>query len=160
MSGGSKWRALWLRFGAIGAVIIMAAFGVTTQAHASPHVKAVGDVSFAAPSAAAESTCGINVGGHQGYYICEYPPTLVRWPDGHYQWFVVGTDSAVWDTWQISPGGSAWSNWRSLGGVARSSVGVTSLSASNITIRVLGTNGGFWCKAWYASSDWGSWYSC
>jgi hypothetical protein len=126
-------------------------------------IAALGMALFVTPAASAasvQSNCGINVGGHPGQYICEYPPSLVQWPDGHYQWFVVGTDSAVYDTYELAPGSSTWSNWRNLGGVARSGVDVTALSSSRITIRVWGTYNGWWCKTWTASSDWGPWVDC
>jgi len=120
---------------------------------------ALGAVMLFAPTPASASTCGINVGGHQGYYICEYPPTYVTWPDGHHQWFVVGTNYAVWDTYQIGTS-SSWSNWRNLGGVARSGVAVDYLSSSRIDISVIGTDGGWWCKRWTSSSNWSGWWAC
>lgn len=123
---------------------------------------ALGAVTFFAPTAASASSCGITVGGHAGSYVCEYPPRLVQWPDGHYQWFVVGTDSSnsIYDTYQLSPGSSSWSNWRNLGGTGRSGVGVSYLSSSRITIDVTGTYNGLWCKTWTSSTDWGSWFDC
>jgi hypothetical protein len=116
-----------------------------------------GGLAFTASPAAA-STCGITVGGHKGSYICEYDPLLVKWPDNHYQWFVVGTDYHVYDTYQLTS--SSWSTWRSLGGTARSGVEVTYLTSSRITIRVVGTTGGYFCKTWRSSGDWGGWGSC
>ncbi|MCX5129393.1 hypothetical protein ABT024_36740 [Streptomyces sp. NPDC002812] len=114
----------------------------------------------ATPAVASASTCGINVGGHQGYYICEYEPTLVQWPDGHYQWFVVGTDNHVYDSHQLSPGSSSWGPWHDLGGVAKSGVDVTYLSSSRIDLKVWGTYNGYWCKRWTGSGGWTNWWDC
>ncbi|MFD3541439.1 hypothetical protein ACFWUQ_18345 [Streptomyces sp. NPDC058662] len=115
---------------------------------------------FAAPATASASTCGINAGGHQGYYICEYPPTLVQWPDGHYQWFVVGTDNHVYDSTQLGAGSPNWGAWYDLGGVAKSSVEVTYLTSSRIDLRVWGTYSGYWCKRWTGSGGWTNWWDC
>jgi len=114
----------------------------------------------AVPTAAQASTCSIVAGGSQGYYICEYQPTLVQWPDGHYQWFVVGTTHHVYDSYQISPGSSTWSNWRDLGGYALSAVDVDYLSSTRIDISVIGTYNGWWCKRWTSSGGWTSWWDC
>jgi hypothetical protein len=115
----------------------------------------------AAPTAAQASTCSIWAGGYvHGYYICEYPPTLVRWPDGHLQWFVVGTTNQVYDSYQVRPGSATWTSWRSLGGHARSSVGVRHLSATRIDIAVYGTYNGWWCKRWTSSTNWQVWWDC
>jgi hypothetical protein len=114
------------------------------------------------PTAASASTCAITVGGHAGSYVCDYPPLLVQWPDGHYQYFVVGTNSAhsVYDTWQLSPGGSSWSKWRNLGGTALSRVYLVDGTSTWITIEVIGNDHYWWCKTWSSSSDWGAWYHC
>ena len=122
----------------------------------------LGAVMFVTPTAASAASCGITVGGHAGSYVCAYPPLLVQWPDGHFQWFVVGTDAAnsIYDTYQLSPGSSSWSNWRNLGGTGRSGVGISDLSSTRITINVTGTFNGLWCKTWTASSNWGSWFDC
>ena len=121
----------------------------------------VGAGLLAAPAAAQASTCSIKAGGYvQGYYICEYEPTLVRWPDGHYQWFVVGTNSHVYDSYQQGAGSSSWSSWRNLGGVARSAVDVDYLSSTRIDISVIGTYNGWWCKRWTQSGGFTNWWDC
>ncbi len=83
----------------------------------------------------------------------------MQWPDGHYQWFVVGTTGGgnVYDSWQS---GSTWTNWRNLGGVARSSVEVTYLTSTRLDIRVVGTFNGYWCKRWTSTAGWGNWWDC
>jgi hypothetical protein len=122
----------------------------------------LGAVMVFTPTAAFASNCPITVGGHAGSYVCEYPPHLVQWPDGHYQWFVVGTDPAnhIYDTYEISPGSNVWSNWRSLGGTGRSGVDVDFLSSSRIDISVIGTDNGWWCNRWTSSSNWSGWFAC
>jgi hypothetical protein len=108
----------------------------------------------AVSSPAHASTCAINVGPPLGYYVCEYGTTLVRWPDGHLQYFVVGTDYAVWDSYQVAPYSTAWSNWRYLGGIARSRVTWYGVDWTRIGLNVIGTDGRYYCKRWTSDADW------
>jgi hypothetical protein len=117
----------------------------------------LGAVALFTPTPASAGSCEIERGGHKGYYICQYPPKDITWPDGHKQTFVVGTDYAVWDIYQLGTS-EWWSNWRSLGGQARSSVRVDVLTSSQIDIRVWGTTDSWWCKSWTPSSDWPRWW--
>src|SRR5215472_19172144 len=88
---------------------------------------------------AAASTCGpvrtsdgTQVGANPGYYVCEYgPPLLVTWPDGRRQYFVVGTNYAVWDAVELQPYSGHWSYWGTEGGVARSTVHIWSPATWN-----------------------------
>jgi len=108
-------------------------------------------VAVGAPASAApgDQVCTIVVGGKTGHYLCRYSYTYVFY-DGRNHYFVVGTDDAVWHIWQTSVGGS-YSDWTSLGGVARSSVrGVTYSQSGSLVlgIWVTGTTGSTYCK-WY-----------
>jgi hypothetical protein len=107
-----------------------------------------------APSAAHASTCSTPAGPPRGYYVCEYGTTFVVWPDGHRQYFVVGTDYAVWDSYEFNPYSNQWSNWRYLGGTARSHVTAYRLSTSHIDLNVQGTDYLTYCKRWTSTEDW------
>jgi hypothetical protein len=128
-------------------------------------------VTMTAPPASASCTTGINIGGHWGYRNCDYPATLVHWPDGHRQYFFIGTDrNAIWSTHELSPYSDNWSNYYSLGGSANGPVWIYNANGSvpeywllrsdEITILVNGTYNGAWCRYWNASRGWGNWWDC
>lgn len=115
-------------------------------------------VQLAMPSAAhAADNCPIYAGPNYGEYQCKYEPTLVQWPDGHLQWFVVGTTGSVYDAYEYN---NNWSTWRNLGGQALSSVDVDYLSSTRIDISVIGTYNGWWCKRWTSTGGWTNWWDC
>jgi hypothetical protein len=71
--------------------------------------------------------------------------------------FVRGTDGAIWyKHW----GGTAWSNWISLGGQIPTGTGPAACSwgAGRLDLFVQGTNGALWHK-WYTGTSWSSWES-
>jgi hypothetical protein len=132
-----------------------------------------------APSDVLAADCPTPSGPPPGQRLCDYNAVQVAWPDGHAQYFVVGTTGHIYDSWQSERGSSLWSNWRDLGGIGQSVVfihsgeitsvvsGVTYVQnwfGDRIDLAVEGTDGGMWCKFWSRSGDWypgvGSWYSC
>lgn len=90
-----------------------------------------------------------------GQYKCVYEPTVITWPDGHRQYFVVGSDWNVYSNHEL-PGGS-WSGWYWLDGVAHSRIWVTNFSSTTISINVIGTTGKAYVKTWRAGSGWTGW---
>ncbi|NUT21788.1 MAG: hypothetical protein HOV77_21650 [Hamadaea sp.] len=115
------------------------------------------------PQAASASpeTCVTPAGPPFGTYICDYEPTIIEWPDGHRQWFVVGTDvsNQVWTSWEYAY--DRWTNWEPLGGTARSEVICVTCVETNpyaplhqlydnhLAIEVVGTTGRFYELDWW-----------
>jgi hypothetical protein len=121
-----------------------------------------GTAGVAQPNAVPNSICAVkDPAGHPGSAICEYGRTVVFWPDGHEQEFVIGTNNyAVYQSYEL--GNGDWSGWISLGGAARSGVYVDYLSSSEEIIRVLGTDYAWWCKYWFSfpTRGWTAWQHC
>ncbi|WP_432827966.1 hypothetical protein [Dactylosporangium sp. CA-092794] len=129
----------------------------------------VASIVLTAPTAASASTCSTWYPMPAGSYICEYTVTYVGWPDNHGQYFLVGTNDHIYDSYQSIPGNnSSWTSWRDLGGIGRSSVTINTGQQLNsadplvflnyysdwIALKVLGTTGLYYCKAWTASGGW------
>ena len=94
------------------------------------------------------------MGGKRGQRICEYGLTQIYYKGRHHV-FVVGTDYAVWHIWQVRVGGP-YSNWTTLGGVARS--GVYLLDYGPLRASVVGTDSRWWCRTYNGS--WSGCYRC
>ncbi|GHC59367.1 hypothetical protein [Streptomyces cinnamoneus] len=114
---------------------------------------ASGFVGVVATAPAQASTCSVQ--GHGGAYICEYGKTTVTFPNGQQQIFVIGTDYAVWTTYNYENGD--WSSWESMSGSARSGVSVTGDRTWEPTITVTGTDGNKWSRHRLDSGAWTSW---
>lgn len=95
------------------------------------------------------------------YYACHSVIWTYTWPNGHKEYSLLGTDGAVWDSWQLSDG--TYSAWTSMGGhdlvfgvewfYANGSSG-TDL----VTMGALGSDGNAWCRTYVGG--WGNWYNC
>jgi hypothetical protein len=98
-----------------------------------------------------------NPGGVAGAFICGTKILKVHWTDGHDEWFVVGTDNAVYHSFSDKNTG-AWGPWFSFGGWA--SQGVFSLSAN--TFAVVGVANNLYCQTAdpTAPSGWSGFYLC
>lgn len=108
----------------------------------------------AAGSRAALTSCPINRYGYDGYRICEFESWYLDWGGGNVEYFVVGTDYAIWHIWQGSGG------WHSLGGQAQRQTpnGAYTFSRGGIAgVWTWGTDGNPWCRNWPWTSGW---YRC
>jgi hypothetical protein len=63
--------------------------------------------------------------------------------DGRLEFFVRGTDNAVWHKWQVVPNGT-WSGWDSMGGVITEDPAVGSNADGRMEVFVRGTDGAVW----------------
>jgi acylphosphatase len=80
--------------------------------------------------------------------------------DGRLEVFAVGSDGALWHTWQSTPHGGPWHGWASLGG------SVTSITAGRngdgrLEVFGIGTDGALW-HVWQTragTGGWGNWDS-
>ncbi|WP_030670227.1 hypothetical protein [Streptomyces rimosus] len=107
----------------------------------------------ATPSQATAAAC--QVPGHGGSYICEYGIAWQTFPNGGKQVFVVGTDFSVWTRYGFE--GGDWSNWESMGGVARSGVRIDGNGTWNPTISVVGSDGVRWYRHRLDTGSWTGW---
>lgn len=95
------------------------------------------------------SSCPITVYGYTGYRICEFGYST--WDHGGgVEWFVVGSDYAVWHAWPGSGG------WHSLGGQA-SRTAPNGAYTNGRGVATFGTDGRPWCRDWPWNYDW---YRC
>jgi hypothetical protein len=97
-----------------------------------------------------------------GTYICQYGITgPVIFPSGQEEYWVIGTDNAVWTYWNDVNGN--W-HWTSQGGYATSGVDVAQYGNGwSLIIDVWGYgHTSIWCKDRGDSqfSGWGNWYEC
>jgi hypothetical protein len=107
------------------------------------------------------SICPITKGGKVGLYICEYGVERVTF-NGREHYFVVGSNRQIYYTWQLQPGGSAFSNWTTLGGQGYSHVDVSVVS-TGLNVQVVGYNGSafrWYCKDYRIGSGWHPWFGC
>jgi hypothetical protein len=91
-------------------------------------------------------------------FICDYSFTTPPY-DGRLHVFLIGTDHAVWHTWDTKAGGGGpMAAWASLGGNARSGVSAfIEDSGRALRIRVLGTDSRNWCRTYNSPSSRGAW---
>lgn len=107
-------------------------------------------------AASPNAACAITEYGYAGEYICGFNVLPVA-HDGLTEYFVVGTDYAIWHIWPGSGG------WHSLGGKARKATpngvyleGI--VSTDSWGIYTYGTDNHTWCNNW--GIPWSGWYSC
>jgi hypothetical protein len=115
----------------------------------------------AGEAAAPRSACPITVGGKRGEFWCGITPTNTTF-DGRHHVFLVGSNRQIYYIWQLRPGGSAYSNWTTLGGQGYSRVHVTPFS-TGINLSVLGFNGSIYrnyCKEYRVGYGWYPWRGC
>jgi hypothetical protein len=77
--------------------------------------------------------------------------------DGRLEIFAVGSDSALWQRWQLAPN-SDWSGWNSLEGSVTGVPGVGSNTDGRLEIFVRATDGSVW-QRWQVvpNGDWSGW---
>ncbi|MEN3613148.1 hypothetical protein AAH979_26795 [Plantactinospora sp. ZYX-F-223] len=102
------------------------------------------------------SSCATTVYGYTGYRICEFEWFYVTHSNGSNEYFVIGTNYAVFHIWPGSGG------WKSLGGKARKA---TPNGAYFVTdtgyygVRTIGTDNWSWCR-FNLHGSWSSWDTC
>ncbi len=112
---------------------------------------AVGGLAAAAP-AQADTACGF-----QGApYVCGSMAS-VHLPNGTTQWFVLGTDHAVWTIWTQVGGG--FHGWQSLGGVVQSPIQIWGKSADgwSFFVGAYGTDDKLWDRQRTDAGTWTPW---
>ncbi|WP_213455507.1 hypothetical protein [Rhizomonospora bruguierae] len=173
--GRQVWRGLAV--GALVGATILAAAPTAAQAGPSdtakndivkvvviPGTNSTGAASrSAAPAAAPDgdvtilSKCAVTEYGYTGYRICEFDWLAVYKSNGSVEYFVVGTNYAIFHIWPGSGG------WKSLGGKASSwapnGVYYLTVSGGDYGVWTYGTDERPWCTI-NASGRWTSWFSC
>lgn len=94
-------------------------------------------------------------------YNCSYPTTQTVFAQRQHIFIVKDVTGTVWYNYQTSVGGPWNGAWISLGGVARSSVGVVHGSTGGqpwMSISVVGTDGFRYCKAYNSSRAPSAWW--
>lgn len=103
------------------------------------------------------SKCAVTAYGYTGYRICEFDWLSVTKSNGSVEYFVVGTNYAVFHIWPGSGG------WKSLGGRARTATpnGVYYLTVSgpDYGVATIGTDNRTWCTI-NSSGRWSNWFAC
>jgi hypothetical protein len=98
-----------------------------------------------------------------GWYICGTTVLYNHWRDGRWEVFVVGIDHAIWHYFQLYNGDPNWSGWFSLGGYATDGVLPGHDPLSEVTIKVVGRDGNYWCDRstpGSTPSGWSGFYRC
>ncbi len=101
-------------------------------------------------------TVTFNNGPTPALFLCGTHFTVAQWNDGRLEVSGLGTDHAVWNSWQTSPGRYApWAPWGSLGGHD------LKWGVKWDFTPVLSTIGGDnrqWCRVY--NNGWGGWVDC
>jgi hypothetical protein len=108
-----------------------------------------------------KSACKITVGGKVGYRQCSIAPTEESF-DGRRHVFVVGSNRQIYYIWQLRRGGSAYSNWTTLGGQGYSQVHAVPVQ-TGLNLEVTGYNGSRYrqyCKDYRFNVGWKPWFGC
>ncbi|MFG2987532.1 hypothetical protein ACGFYQ_41210 [Streptomyces sp. NPDC048258] len=100
-------------------------------------------VTVAKPTAAngdpTASACAVTAYGYTGYAICDFIYSTLDWGGGNLEYFVVGTDYAIWHAWKGSGG------WHSLGGQASRATPNGAYTYA-YGVSTYGTDGRPWCR--------------
>jgi hypothetical protein len=99
-------------------------------------------------------------GPQNGRAICNTDAVLFLHTNGLFETFVVGTDFAIWHSWETSV--DVWTAWQSLGGTVHcknaspcSAADGVRLFNSSPTVQVKGTDNLQWCRIWPWTLGWG-----
>lgn len=93
------------------------------------------------------SLCAITKYGYSGWRICEFTYSYIDRGNGNVEWFVVGSDYAIYHIWPGSGG------WHSLGGRARTAA-PNGAYTYLYGVETIGTDNAWWCRDWPWSSGW------
>ncbi|MFE0170803.1 hypothetical protein ACFWZ2_00680 [Streptomyces sp. NPDC059002] len=108
-------------------------------------------------SAAAPEKCPIEAYGHKGWTFCDTPGFAYNWGGGNIEYFVVGTNYAVYHIWKGA------SDWKSLGGkVSSTRIGVWDAQdvVGQVGAAVYGTDNRCWWRPRGNGSWPGTWRRC
>ena len=97
----------------------------------------------------------LNVEDHLGRFPCGTSVVRATWPDGHREFFGIGTDWKVYHIAEVTNG------WKSMGGTATDPYQAYINGDGHATIAVVNANAThqIWCKQ-YIYPSWRGWYSC
>jgi hypothetical protein len=108
---------------------------------------------------AIETVCDLTPGEVTGYYICEYGFTTYEWPSGRLEYFITGTDHAVWHIAQDL--NREWGEWEPFPGTwAQTGVFVTGSGGWQPTIGVIGADNRPWCNTFDGIRWQANWVRC
>jgi hypothetical protein len=117
---------------------------------------ALEEAAGAVTAAANTSTCKDNSYG--GTWYCAYGHHSFNLPDGTNQFFVIGTDYAVWTRWRKN---GVYSSWVSLGGQIRRSYSSSDFKVSSCSgqpvVFVVGTNNRWYLDVRGSNGKWSGW---
>lgn len=139
---------------------IAAVFGGVTS-----HPAAAGTTRPGTNAAVPAAACSIKPGAYVGHRVCGMNYFQHIWDDGRHEYFIVGTNYAVFHAYQRFPGDRTWSKWISMGGRVDDSnnfgVHLYGLGGPGDwpTIVVLGTDRLAYCRS-YTGSGWSGWHRC
>jgi hypothetical protein len=141
-------------------VIVVAAatlFAPATAAHATPsgsssaHPRVVTFPGAAASkgSVSTAAACPITVYGYTGQRVCGYGYSYIDRGNGNVEWFVIGTNYAVYHIWPSSGG------WKSLGGQSSRNDTWGAIAYLNPEgVSTVGTNELLYCRDWPWTRGW------
>ncbi|MEV6549774.1 trypsin-like serine protease [Streptomyces sp. NPDC051597] len=95
-------------------------------------------------------------GADTGVFLCGSTYTHAVWNDGRHEYTGLGTDHAVWTSWQDQRDGT-FAPWGSMGGHDLQN-GVRWIDKTP-TLQSLGGDNRSWCRT-YGGQGWGDWYDC
>ncbi|MFE5325469.1 hypothetical protein ACFRCG_03485 [Embleya sp. NPDC056575] len=102
--------------------------------------------------------CGVEAYGHKGRTLCPSQAFAYDWGGGNIEYFVVGTNYAIYHIWKNSGG------WKSLGGTSnRHTVVVRDAreKGKGLGAWTIGTDGNCWWRPRGDHGEWpGSWRRC
>jgi hypothetical protein len=88
-------------------------------------------------------------------------PASIWLGGGRLDYFMVGTDRAVYHCWWDVPAGGAWSAWENLGGQITSNLTVTGEGDNGAPVRIdvsgMGTDGNIWHRWFDQGAGWSGW---
>jgi hypothetical protein len=138
------------------AVLLTGLITVASIAVATAPASAAGpDLSSPATDACpTASGCDITLrtptGTFRGRYLYRSHVRLVDWPDGHWEYFLIGTNGAMYRLRQGTTYG-----WVKMGGTFADMVRAD-ITDNRPTVSGVTTSGNVWCFSYY-SSDWHLW---
>jgi len=148
--------ALLLSIASVGSTAANAAPNGASAAGSVQQVESIPLARAGTDLAAAPSTCTNPTFG--GTYYCGYGSHLFALNNGVLQFFVIGTDYAVWTRWLRTDG--TLSSWTSMGGTVNSTVSTSNFRVCyplNLYVNVVGTTGQYYYKGRSETS--GTWSS-
>lgn len=103
-----------------------------------------------------QAACIFTAYGYTGRVPCEFRVDAWTTPGGEVEYFMVGTDYAMWHIWPGSGG------WKSLGGRARAATpnGAYVYFYPRDGVQMIGTDNQWWCLDYNGGTWRPGWYRC